>query len=307
MHAVTPPPAMDWSSQLATAYEIIDQGHCGSCWAVSAAGVLTLHAEIVTHGRFKKVLSPQSMLTCTPNELECGGRGGCQGATAELAYDWVASQGSLGVVYAVEDEAYDPFTTRCGSSGIFSFLAPRRTRPGVSIRGWKNVKSNDELEMMSALATVGPLAVSMAAHDLHGYESGVFDQCTDNVVSHAVIMMGYGKDTTLKMPYWNLRNSWGSSWGERGFFRLQRFGPGNEPCSWNEEPEKGIMCKDQPGSAGTYPERQWVCGACSILVDAAYPVGTTVPQEYLSRVTKAGPATRAAARQDGGSKQSAKP
>jgi cathepsin L len=35
----------------------------------------------------------QELVSCMPNNDECGGLGGCQGATAELAFDYLAQYG----------------------------------------------------------------------------------------------------------------------------------------------------------------------------------------------------------------------
>ena len=34
--------------------------------------------------------------------------------------------------------------------------------------------------------------------------------------------MGYGHDEALGLDYWRAQNSWGQSWGEKGFIRLVR-------------------------------------------------------------------------------------
>jgi len=39
-------------------------------------------------------------------------------------------------------------------------------------------------------------------------------------VDHAVLLVGYGVDK--KIPYWTMQNSWGTDWGEDGYFRMQR-------------------------------------------------------------------------------------
>jgi len=156
----------------------------------------------------------------------------------------------------------------------------------VSITGWKKIKDNDAAEMMNALVTVGPLVTSIAANGLFGYSSGVVGGCSDNVVNHAVVLTGFGHDHEFSMNYWNVRNSWGKSWGEAGFFRLKRAAQGRkEPCGWDNKPEEGVVCKDKVH--GKYPKKQWVCGECGFLIDTAYPVGTRVPQELIDATAAA--------------------
>merc|ERR1712048_199420 len=229
---------------------------------------------IVSSKRFKKVLSPQSLLACSPNKLECGGQGGCRGATAEVAYDWLKSMGTRGGVLTVDQQPYTATDGVCPSS--------QSSPPAVSITGWKKIKDNDAVVMMDTLVTVGPLVTSIAANGLFGYSSGVIGGCSDNVVNHAVVLTGFGKDEQFGMHYWNVRNSWGKSWGEDGFFRLKRAAPGQkEPCGWDNKPEEGVVCKDK--EHGKYPKQQWVCGECGFLIDTAYPVGTHVPKELLDK------------------------
>jgi hypothetical protein len=79
--------------------DVKDQGGCGSCWAVSAATVLRAHAQLYQSDH---TFSAQQILECTPNPKKCGGTGGCKGATAELAMDYVARYGSQ----TEEDFAY---------------------------------------------------------------------------------------------------------------------------------------------------------------------------------------------------------
>ena len=74
---------------------------------------------------------------------------------------------------------------------------------------------------MNAIATVGPIAISVEAQ-WGGYEEGVFNGCTDDNtdINHAVVLVGYGEENGQK--YWIVRNSWSPSWGEKGYIRLSR-------------------------------------------------------------------------------------
>jgi cathepsin L len=273
--------SQDWSEASPTRLEVLDQGACGSCWAVAAAAVLQMQAEIVSGYRINKVISPQSLLTCTPNEMSCGGEGGCKGATAELAFEWLSSQGERGGVKPIDQQKYlaaDGDKSSCPASSGTSFLS-KKPAPTLTIKGFRTVEPNNANALMETLVHSGPAVTSIVGAGLRGYSSGVLDGCDNFIIDHAVVMVGYGNDQDLGMKYWKIRNSWGKEWGENGYFRLQRFAPDSkEPCGWNTDPSKGVACKNE---SGLYPEKQYMCGACGILSDTAYPIGTQVPESWL--------------------------
>lgn len=249
----------------------MDQGACGSCWAVAAAGIIQLQGELNTNRSLE--VSPQGMVGCTPNPHECGGQGGCDGATPELALAWATR-------YGVQDTTAQEYTATNGCPSAFL-----QSRPAFTIKGYVSLPENRADLVMQALVAAGPLAIAVAAHPWHSYAGGVFTGCStmEPVIDHAVVLVGYGNvegpryGTVVEdgMKYWNIKNSWGSGWGENGFIRLQRnYGPngGEEPCGWDNDPEKGNACKDP--MTGKYPEKQWVCGECGMLSSSSYPVGT---------------------------------
>jgi KDEL-tailed cysteine endopeptidase len=40
-------------------------------------------------------------------------------------------------------------------------------------------------------------------------------------LDHAILIVGYGVDAS-NTPYWLIKNSWGSGWGENGYVRILR-------------------------------------------------------------------------------------
>jgi len=39
-------------------------------------------------------------------------------------------------------------------------------------------------------------------------------------VNHAVLLVGYGTEDDV--DFWLVKNSWSSSWGDNGFFKIER-------------------------------------------------------------------------------------
>ena len=84
------------------------------------------------------------------------------------------------------------------------------------------------------------------------------------VVDHAIQAVGYGVDGTT--PYWTVRNSWGSGWGEGGYIRILRGDASKKDCGTDSSPSAGDGCAGGPDSIT-------VCGECGILSDTSYPTG----------------------------------
>lgn len=90
------------------------------------------------------------------------------------------------------------------------------TPPVAQISGYTKLPTNKYAPLMEAVATKGPIAVTVDASAWSSYESGVFDGCNQASpdLDHAVQLVGYGVDDTYG-PYYLVRNSWGD-WGEEG-------------------------------------------------------------------------------------------
>ncbi|KAL2326632.1 hypothetical protein Fmac_025690 [Flemingia macrophylla] len=99
-------------------------------------------------------------------------------------------------------------------------VAPKNARV-VTIDGYEDVPQNDEKSLMKAVANQ-PISVAIEAggREFQLYDSGVFTGRCGTDLDHGVVVVGYG--TENGMDYWLVRNSWGSTWGENGYIKLER-------------------------------------------------------------------------------------
>lgn len=250
---------------------IRDQGPCGSCWALTASTVLAAHSEIYATNR---TFSTQDLVECVPNPRKCGGTGGCEGATVELAFQFVATLGSrepsdnpysgmnmLGCENKLEKSEINQIATFQDSG--YHAAGPKALAFGM--QGWQKLPENKYEPLMRAVAETGPVAVSLAVNDnFMAYDSGVFSSSAcDFVLNHAVTLIGYGAQKS--QGYWLVQNSWGSDWGETGKIKIERLPDEGTHCGTDEQPEMGTGCDGGPSTVQ-------VCGTCGILYDSVVPI-----------------------------------
>uniref|UniRef100_A0A7R9WTZ8 Peptidase C1A papain C-terminal domain-containing protein n=1 Tax=Craspedostauros australis TaxID=1486917 RepID=A0A7R9WTZ8_9STRA len=280
------PESVDWRTQPGVTGPVKNQGGCGSCWAFAATAVLESHIAIATGILF--TLSVQEFVSCAPNPNHCGGTGGCSGSTVELAYAFAALHG-------VAEEWSFGYSSGHGADVACTILPEHdkqsralgaRAAPSdhrfvnsavASIVGFANLPSNDYYSLMATVAHVGPVAVSVAASGWSFYHGGIFDDESRQTrdINHAVVLEGYGTDEETGADYWLVRNSWGPTWGEKGYIRLKRVNPEQDPeadCRMDFTPSHGDACTLRNGTE-VVPKPIRVCGTSGILHDSVVPVG----------------------------------
>jgi len=186
----------DWSGKLTTAVK--DQGYCGSCWAFYATEQIESDYMRTQGGTL--VLSPEQITQCDSTSQ------GCNGGWTEHAYDYVKKAGGLEL-----DSAY-PYTSYQGTTGT---CKADKTKFKLTVSGYTTI--NGESAMTSFMQGTGPLSVCLDASKWNSYKGGVVTSCGQRV-DHCV--QAVGVDTAASEPYWLVRNSWGTSWGEAGYIRL---------------------------------------------------------------------------------------
>ena len=215
------PASYDWRNQNRVS-GVKNQGSCGSCWAF--ATVANLEGLYAAKKGTIKTFSEQMLVDCDTSDSACNG------GLMEYAFTWLKKNG--GIMYEA-DYAYTGYKGTCRSSAskYADFKVTGYKKLGSSYSTWSCV---DEDEIKEFLYETGPLAIALNADLLQTYTGGILDvtstQCPTNGINHAVTLVGYGTDSTSGKAYWLVKNSWGKSWGESGYFRIKR---GSGTCGVN--------------------------------------------------------------------------
>ena len=212
------PAAYDWRDH-GRVSPVKDQGSCGSCWAFST--VANLEGLYYATKGVMKTFSEQMLVDCDTSDS------GCNGGLMQYAFTWLKKNGIM------LDSDY-PYT---GTKGTCK--SDKTKYVDMSVTGYKKLGSSwstwsavDEDEVKEFLYETGPLAIALNADPLQTYSSGILDltstKCPTSGINHAVTLVGYGTENNV--AYWIVKNSWGTSWGEKGYFRIRR---GNGTCGIN--------------------------------------------------------------------------
>jgi cathepsin L len=186
-----------------------DQGQCGSCWAFST----TANAESVW------AISTGNLLDLSEEFLvDCAsGVGyfnlGCNGGNPDSAFKYMIKNGQC-------TESSYPYTA--GVTKVEG-TCQKCTSAGVKFSGCYDVAPNDQLALKAAVSKQ-PVSIAIEADTRYfqSYSGGILTDATKcgTTLDHAVEIVGFGTENGI--DYWKVRNSWSSSWGEGGYFRVQR-------------------------------------------------------------------------------------
>jgi KDEL-tailed cysteine endopeptidase len=210
-----PPASVDWAEKGAVT-NVKNQGSCGSCWAFSAIAAMESHYFIKTGNLIE--FSEQEVVSCDGDGVHGGVDYACQGGFMDNAFDWV-EHATSGVCTETDYPYSSGYTSARGECRMSECTAV----PGSQIQGYVDVPPSEDA-LLTALAEHGPLSVGIEADQsaFQFYHSGVLHGPCGNSLNHGVLAVGYGVDADTGAPYWKVKNSWGSGWGEQGYVRIQR-------------------------------------------------------------------------------------
>jgi len=199
MATFLPTADIDWRASGAVT-PVKNQGQCGSCWAFSAIGIIegwhfNQKGELLD-------LSEQQINDCAGSF----GNQGCNGGWHDKAVDWSATKGNC------LQTAY-PYKAR---NQVCQTTCAPATKPNPSAP-----KGTTEAALSTALA-VGPVGVAVdASGGFQSYHSGVMSTGCGTQLNHAILAVGFSSKGPAATPnYWIVKNSWGTTWGDKGYISL---------------------------------------------------------------------------------------
>ncbi|OON23442.1 papain family cysteine protease, partial [Opisthorchis viverrini] len=174
---------------------VLDQDRCGSSWAFSAIGNIEGQYFMRIHRLLS--LSEQQLVDCDRVDQ------GCSGGTPYGAFEGIQQLGGLELEV---DYPYLGHQDNCQSNPL---------RFVVSINGSVQLPK-DEDQIAQYLFDHGPLSVGVNGALLQYYSSGIMqpfrDNCDPAEMNHAGLAVGFGIEQDV--PYWTIKNSWSTLWGE---------------------------------------------------------------------------------------------
>ncbi|CAI5725482.1 unnamed protein product [Peronospora destructor] len=225
------PDSWDWREHDVVT-PVKNQGQCGSCWAFSAVAAMESAYALKT-GTLES-FSEQELVDCTLGGIDNCNHGGemsegyqeiinHHGGKIDREVDYEYTAESKGVCNSKDDKAVGHFTA------------------------YANVTSGDESALQAAIATKGVQAVAIDASSFtfqlyrHGVYSWPFCGNKPDALDHGVAAAGFG--TYKKSDFWLVKNSWGESWGMKGYIMMSR--NKNNQCGIATDASYPIMTKEE--------------------------------------------------------------
>eukprot|EP01038_Epipyxis_sp_PR26KG_P006290 gene6290-8662_t len=212
-----------------------NQGQCGSCWAFSASEAV--ESEWVMNGNGILEFSPQQIASCTT------AMNGCGGGDTVAAYEYLMNSTTPGLgnewYVPYQQSMYEgcshPYCTKKCSSLDLDQMQPQSALAGpyAVLSGYEYATppcdsgscDNQDTDLLAAnVLAYGPPSICVDASTWNDYVGGVLTQAacggySARSIDHCVQLVGF--NATAPSPYWIVKNSWSTDWGNAGYIFLE--------------------------------------------------------------------------------------
>ena len=213
---------------------IRNQFNCGSCWAFSTMNSLSDRyciAKSTATVTLEKFFSVEDVLECCPS-CNGGSGNGCRGGMPYTALKYAQDTG-ISTGESLKTAGFcKPYYLDIKID--YLSVAPKCNATCTNPKGYLTTYDLDkskttgvvfgygEQQMIAALNNGGTISVAFVVYqDFYAYRTGIYYYKTGLALGgHAVRLIGYGEENGVK--YWLVANSWGTAWGELGFFWIRR-------------------------------------------------------------------------------------
>uniref|UniRef100_A0A3Q4B9J1 Dipeptidyl peptidase 1 n=1 Tax=Mola mola TaxID=94237 RepID=A0A3Q4B9J1_MOLML len=217
------PEHWDWRNVNGVNYvsPVRNQASCGSCYSFATMGMLEARLRILTNNSQTPILSPQQVVSCSEYSQ------GCDGGFPYLIGKYVQD-------FGIVDESCFPYVGKDTPCGVPQDCRRVYAAEYNYVGGFYGGCS--ETAMMLELVKNGPMGVAFEVYpDFMVYKNGIYHHTgladpfnPFELTNHAVLLVGYGRCHVTGQKYWIVKNSWGTGWGEDGYFRIRR---GSDECA----------------------------------------------------------------------------
>lgn len=203
--------------------------YCGSCWAQGTTSSLADRFNILLgdHNPTPIDLAAQVIINCQAG-------GSCNGGDPSGVYEYAYETG-------IPDVSCEQYVAKnldkdtCGPMDICKDC--RGPPPAEGDDGQENCWAVDYKKyyvsnyyglsgadkMKAEIFKNGPISCGIMVTDaFEAYTGGIYSESSVfPMINHEIAVVGWGLDEATNTEYWIGRNSWGTYWGEQGFFKMK--------------------------------------------------------------------------------------
>ncbi|GLT40243.1 hypothetical protein SLA2020_143930 [Shorea laevis] len=197
---------MDWRDKPVLA-PVVNQLNCDCCWAIVAANSIS-SAQSIKFNREVTVYSYQQLIDCANPAWDTTQGYDCIPYCYRKAYRHIITNG----LCKAEDYKWEKKRQPCQLS--------KKLRRYDVLEDYENIKNNEEevLNILKQQPVAARVGITEPLRRFVG--NGIFAEGGGSTKGHAVLIVGYGEEEGQK--YYIIQNSWGTSWGEDGFGKINR-------------------------------------------------------------------------------------